>query len=272
MSEIGFGISTKGLSEARQTLLSLYEMGDNILFCANVNTAEKIRDAEVAAIGRVFDRPTPFILNGMRIVTKQSSGEVSVTWKDKLAAGHAKITHLGETYSDVASTTLVPEIQGGGRAEKGLEYRLRAANVIAQNEWVMPSNNSPILDQYGNMKGPQVGKMISDLQAYHERIGSHKKAFNTNAGNIRYFINMFIWKHSGKKYIFKSLGAHDAEIAAIVTNKKPEYKELFDFYGIAETAYGLAFDEEFNRVFDRIVTSDKQVRCVPRKAKQGQGT
>jgi hypothetical protein len=208
----------------------------------------------------------------MRIVTKQSSGEVSVTWKDKTASGSASIEHLGQVYSDVASTTLVPNIQGGKRSAKGIENSLRTSNTIDQSEWVIPARDSPLLDKFGNMKGSSARKMITDLQAYHRLLVSNNKERNTSPDKIRYFMNLATWRKTGKKLIFRTKNNNDIELIAIATGKEPQYKKRFSFYDVAEKAYELAFDEEFDRVFDRLVNSDKPVRCVPRKAKQGQGT
>jgi hypothetical protein len=110
--------------------------------------------AEIQAeMRRAFDRPTPFVVNGMRVVyaTEDSGDAALVDWKLESAGGAG------------AGRTLRPQIEGGTRATKRFEKLLGVpAGMVA-----VPARGAR-LDRYGNLRPAEIVQIISDLRAFSE--------------------------------------------------------------------------------------------------------
>jgi hypothetical protein len=105
------------------------------------------------ALPKVFDRPTPFTLNSVlyRKATLQNP-VAEVFLRDEISDGIPPAKYL-----DV-------QVRGGQRAAKRSETLLRTANVLGDNEFVVPAVGAP-LDQYGNLPGSIITAILSDVQA-----------------------------------------------------------------------------------------------------------
>jgi hypothetical protein len=113
------------------------------------------RDAQAEIkreIRRVFDRPTPFTLNStfVRYATRTKlQAEIGI--KDFASKSKPPILWLS------------PEIYGGGRPFKQLEFLLIRAGLLRSGEFVVPGEGAK-LDSYGNMSRGQIQQILAATQ------------------------------------------------------------------------------------------------------------
>jgi hypothetical protein len=225
-------IDIRGLTEVKNLLRDMKKEAPGILRFATNDTLEFVRDAESAAMKRVFDRPTPFILNSLRIdYLKAEKMEGRVLFKDAFASPKY----------DPVRDTLTPHIEGKSRRPKYGEYRLRKYGIIAHDEFLVPSRTAPV-NQYGNIPGPTMVKILSSLQAFKE--GGYKANTSTK-------INYIIGNVKGTKGIYQIQGGVGNaatgrwKLIFLIVKKQMKYNKRFEFYEIAQ--------KEFDRVFPKML-------------------
>jgi hypothetical protein len=112
--------------------------------------AFRARDAVVADMRRAFDRPTPWVLGGVQVAPAVNGA--TVEWKPG-----------GGSKSVPASKILRAQVEGGARRLKRFErlIGLPANRVAVPGKWAE-------LDQYGNISGAVITKILSDLRLFGE--------------------------------------------------------------------------------------------------------
>jgi hypothetical protein len=103
-------------------------------------TADAIRDAERAELPKVFDRPTPYTLNSLKVTKTQGHNMTACVW-------FKEPDRMIEHY-------LVPQVFGGPRRQKGFER--------AFGGYFVPSK-AESLDRYGNMPYGRIVQILSVL-------------------------------------------------------------------------------------------------------------
>jgi len=119
--------------------------------------AWRAHDAIVADMKDAFDRPTPYILNGMA-VDQATAGETVAVVRWKEPRGGNKGAGPG------AERILLAQIFGGARRQKGFERLLG----LPQGWAAVPGRNVR-LDQYGNLPNGLINQMLSALRAFGEQ-------------------------------------------------------------------------------------------------------
>lgn len=107
-------------------------------------------EAVKAEMRRVFDRPTPWVLNGMQVVPAPNGA--TVEWKPG-----------GGSKSIPAEKILRAQIEGGPRRLKRFErlIGLPPNRIAVPGKWAE-------LDAYGNIKAGQLVKILSELRLFGE--------------------------------------------------------------------------------------------------------
>ncbi|HEU4603750.1 MAG TPA: hypothetical protein VFS24_17375, partial [Steroidobacteraceae bacterium] len=104
-------------------------------------------------IPRVFDRPTPFTKNATYVQPATKQRRYAMVYIREQEKGRvAPIRYLQ------------PQIYGGARGRKSFEKRLIESGKMPPNTYAVAATAAD-LDQYGNIKGGQITKILSDLQA-----------------------------------------------------------------------------------------------------------
>ncbi|MDR6521788.1 hypothetical protein J2789_004478 [Variovorax paradoxus] len=126
-------------------------------------TGKDVIDAERDEMSNVFDRPTPFTLNSLRLrpATKQDLTAV-VDVRDSQRPNHF----------------ILPQIHGGARLQKRFEELLVQRGVMRADERAVPALGAE-LDAYGNMTRGQIVRILSQLQAFNVA------GFDANATNSK---------------------------------------------------------------------------------------
>jgi hypothetical protein len=123
-------------------------------------------------IGRVFDRPTPFTRQAVRIRPATKTRLVSeVKLKDEAVKGNPAVRWL------------VAQVRGGARTSKGFELLLQRAGVMPRGWFAVPTKYAP-LDQYGNVPASQINKILSQLQASRDPGTRESQALKVRRNSI----------------------------------------------------------------------------------------
>lgn len=159
-------------------------------------TVEDIREHHRMILPVVFDRPTRYTLNSLRVLKARTTGELVAGVYFKDAARRRK--HY-----------LMPQVEGGPRAHKPFEYWLIQRGIMASNEYAVPASGLK-LDAFGNVPGGTITMILSQLAAgpdafQWETARSRKRA---GASRARYFVpqpgsnlRRGIWRRKGKAAI-----------------------------------------------------------------------
>ncbi len=127
-------------------------------------TAKDIQAEELTVMRRVFDRPTPYALNALRVVPAKKSTMVA---KVEFREGSGRGTP--------AKRFLNPEVHGGQRSQKAHERRLQA--LVSGARYWQPARGAP-LNQYGNITGGQIKRLLSQM-------GSQDQGFSAATNSKR---------------------------------------------------------------------------------------
>jgi hypothetical protein len=212
---------------------------------AMARTGNAIRDAEIAEMKRVFDRPTRWTLGAMRVST--SSGELEVTIGIIDPNGNYK---RAQSYLSV-------QVEGGPRRTKAFEVALQQHGLMPTGWRAVPGEGAKI-DAFGNMSAGQIRQILSWFDAAERTAGStqnmgfagrekRRKGTRKNLG-FEYFVVL-----PGRQRNLKQPGiyqriflGHGKSIKPILIYvKSANYKKRFDFEKVARETYDRVMPIEF---------------------------
>jgi hypothetical protein len=144
--------------------------------------AWRAREAVKKEMRDVFNAPTPFILNSMRIIPATDTGtEAQLAWKDAdYASGQGSVRSRG------GGEILRPHIEGGGRDSKRFEDLMRDAGILARGEFAVIAKGAP-KDRYGNIPRSELVAILSDLRAFNEIGFTANRRRDARATKRKYF-------------------------------------------------------------------------------------
>jgi len=178
----------------------------------------------------VFDNPTDWTLGGLRF-RKPSDDKPSVSiWLEEFSGKGIP-----------AATYLAPQILGGPRRHKRFERALIMKGLMPATSYAVPGKQAP-LDDYGNVSGAFIVRVLSDLQAFGEQ-GYRANRKGKRTGNKR--TNYFFVPRPGsslKPGIYWHMPGKLLGVAFVFVSRAI-YDQRYDFYGVADRA--------FNRVASR---------------------
>jgi len=197
--------------------------------------AQSIKSAEHGEMRSVFDRPTPFTMNSLRLqpATRQRP-EARVWFKDP-----PRLTE--------SQHYLLPQVYGGDRLDKRFEKTLQRAGLLTKGMQLVPASGAK-LDAYGNVSRGTYARMYADLQASpvganttpasRRRRGAHPRSqgfFYGNPGGR----GRGVWE--------RYRTAFGSAVKPVFLEARPGYRVRFDFFGLAERTaarvYPSAFDD-----------------------------
>jgi hypothetical protein len=220
-------ITVNGIPEVQQLLDRLKRETPTMARYAINDAMVQVKEKEREETGKVFDRVTPFIQNSLRVDYLKNIDSTGRVWfKD-----------VYETLQfDPVTDVLTHHIKGGNRKAKLSEQRLRRAGIISRDEWLIPVG-AP-LNQYGNVTGAYMVKVLASLQAFTESGGAR----NALGSKIRWMVG----EAGGTRGIYEIQGGVSNadrgrwKLIFLITKKAPRYRAVFDFTGIGQ--------KEFDRV------------------------
>jgi hypothetical protein len=217
--------------------------------------AEKARLAVRAEMQSVFNQPTPWVLNSLRVKRSTKSDlTAELAFKDKNSVESSR-------------SMIAPHVFGGSRHFKAMEARLFGMGLLPSGFNAVPGAAASI-DANGNMSRGQVSQLLNVLGTYTEA-GYNKANAATSArlakGNAKknvygfaYFVNPVNGAGRNKHlkpgvYQRVSTGFGSSLKPILIFVKRANYKQRLDFFGIAQTTIDREFPPEFNRAFNEAV-------------------
>jgi hypothetical protein len=238
---------------------ALVQASNQVPFALSVAMNKSLETAKrgvLSEMGRVFNRPTPWVINSLRVIRSNKSnltGEIG--YKDKNSAESSR-------------SMIEPHVFGGERHYKGMEARLMRAGWLPQG-WNAVPGGAAKLDGNGNMSRGQVTQLLNVLGTYTEA-GYNKANAATSArlarGNAKkntfgfvYWVNR-VGERKGKHL---QPGVYQRVSTAFGTSLKPvlifvkraKYQKRLKFFEVAEGLINTEFPKEFSTAFDAAMKS-----------------
>lgn len=217
---------------------------------ALTKTAKFVQADIQREMARVFDRPKKYTLNSLyvRPATKREQwAEVKV--KDEAVKSLPPIRWLA------------PQLYGGGRAQKGFERALERVGLMPAGWRAVPTKAAPI-DQYGNVTGGMIVKILSALKAMGEQgYLANRTARSSKRARRRdeYFVALPGREQTRhlRPGIYRRRGAGGVDITPIFlyVNHPPRYRKRLRFFEIAEQVGRMRFPLEFSKAMRAAVST-----------------
>ena len=186
-------------------------------------TAKDVQAAEVQEMKRVFDRPTPFTLNGTFVKTATVKSQEARVWlKDFAAKGTPAVKYLA------------PQVFGGYRRFKRFEWALRKIGAMPPGYYAMPGEGAR-LNAYGNITPGQIVQILSVLGGAEMRAGYQANRTARSAKRNRkprdYFVVGPGNEHNLEPGVYERKARGIAPVLIYV--RKAAYEVRYDFHGVA---------------------------------------
>lgn len=201
---------------------------DQIPFAAALaltRTAQGVKEVLVTSMRTVFDRPTPYTLNSLRVFPATKEKLVARVWmKDE------------SVKAEPATRWLTPEIYGGDRRTKRVERQLRERGILPEGKYVVPGAGAK-LDKYGNMNRGQVTKALSGIGGYTQQgydANATDSSRSVKKGNYRRYFVMHGPDRQPIGIAERTAKGKDGLAMILAFVSKPTYRKTFDFHQIAQ--------------------------------------
>lgn len=200
---------------------------------ALTKTAQDVQAGLKKEMKRVFDRPTPYTLNSLRVkpATKERL-QASVFLKDDTFKGTPAAKYLG------------PQIAGGSRALKRFEASLLRVGLLPPGHVAVPGGAAR-LDRYGNMRPGQITQILSGVRASNDPTQNRRRG---KAG--QYFIGrpghapLGVWQRVGR-------GVQPV----LIYVKAPNYQPRLAFRKVGERIARENFSKHFEAALRQAMTT-----------------
>lgn len=192
------------------------------------------RAAEQGEMRRVFDRPTPFVLN--QVFVQKSTAKNLVA-----QVGHTDRQGASPTRWD---RTLSPHIEGGDRRLKGSEQWLRAKGMLPAGWFAVPGSGMP-LNAYGNPKPSEYSKLLSWVRAYSgraSRINRGRRRNTTSRAGAAYFP---VYVGSRIKAGIYKRASNGSVVPILFFVPSVSYSQRLPFRAVANRTINPEFDRAF---------------------------
>lgn len=227
------------------TARAIERMGKQGRFVAAYALTKSMQDAREAEIGTmrsVFDRPTRYTLNALK-VTPATKQNLSAQLGFKEFGGTPAWKYLG------------PQVVGGVRRHKSFEMLLIRKGIMLAGEFAVPSKRCP-KDGYGNVSGGFITRMLSALGAQSDRY-QNTKNFPKRSNRKRNLDFIVIRDHKRAPngiYLQKEKWA----VPILLFVKGVSYKKRFPYYDEARRIVPRSFRTHFRAGWQRFVVGELQ--------------
>ncbi|MCY1286742.1 hypothetical protein D9M68_676870 [compost metagenome] len=217
-------ISAADLDDA---LASLQHLGGDLPARAHAdalnhvgNIARQELQREMAA---VFDRPSPFTINAIRIFNATPSKLECEIWVKDDKDNNSK--------AQAPEDWVAPQVFGGPRVDKKSESLLRAKGILPAGLFVVPATGAK-LDQYGNLSRGQVIQILSGLGSAEGARGYTANATESARSLRKGHAKAFFVMRRGKTPIGIAERRGKTLVMVLAFVKQPQYRERFRFHDV----------------------------------------
>jgi len=181
-------------------------------------TAELAKRALEDEMRSVFDRPTRWTLNSLRLFPAKKGNLVARVWMKNDAEKSTPPTRW-----------LNPQIEGGKRQDKRAERLLRDRGILPDGKYVVPGRDAK-LNAYGNLSRGQIQKVLSGLGAQFDKYQNSTNSARSAANRRAYFV---LGRGDSAIGIAQRTGRRSIKIILAFVSR-PRYSQRLDFYGVGE--------------------------------------
>lgn len=194
-------------------------------------TAKQVVEDLKKEVKHTFKNPTPYTVNAFYIIfsnkNKPDKGAV-VKIKDEAGKGTPQVNYL------------YPQVMGGDRRAKRSEVWMRRAGIMADNQFWVPGWKVPT-DQYGNVKGGYMTRVLSVLQAHPDQYSrSTINSGKRNKAVAKMQANLVV----RKKGIWEK--TNNSFVPILLFVDKPRYTKRFPFHATATSS----FNRNYLRIYN----------------------
>ena len=218
-------------------------------------TAVKAQKAIKAEMPKVFDRPTNWVLNSLRIKYAEKTKVLSEL--------SAEIAYKDRNTAESSRSMIEPHVFSGKRSYKAMEVRLMRVGILPRGYNAVPGEAAK-LDAFGNMNKGQITQVLNVLGTYTEagyNKANEKTIKRLAKGSVKKNIAGFVyWVNPVGPSKAKHLqpGVYQRVKSPLGTVLKPvlifvkqaQYRKRLDFFGIGKRVVNREFAGEFNSAFD----------------------
>jgi hypothetical protein len=192
-----------------------------------------------------FDRPTPWALGGLRFQQPTRNRPLVRIWLEEFGGKGI-----------AAAQFLAAEIEGGPRKLKRFERALQAKGLMPAGTFAVPGRQAP-LDSFGNVPGPFIVRMLSDLQAFGEQgYRANRRGARRGAKKTNYFFTPRPGSSLKPGVYWHMPGGLLGVVFRFV--RSPTYRRRLDFYGVANRAYDRVAARFMTEALAKLVRSDNR--------------
>jgi len=241
-----FTVKIEGLEELKRKVADAPRAVEIAAQRALLKTAQGVKDAGIAEMNRVFDKPTRWTLGSMKVkVTSRFTVEAGVVDPDG--------------YYKRAANYLGTQAGGGQRKMKAMESALQRYGIMPSGWFAVPGAGAK-LDAFGNMSVGQIRQILSWFDAAERWAGStqnmgtagrekRRKGTRTKMG-FEYVAVL-----PGKQRNLKQPGiyqrfflGHGSSIKPVlIFVKGARYQVRFDFEKVATATANAMWQSEFDK-------------------------
>lgn len=212
---------------------------------AIADTVDDMHTREIMEMKAVFDRPTPWIMRGLK--KRYPGGSFKVVEDDAGIYFEFFPAGAGKSQEDV----MKPHVFGGPRALKGSERRMLNNPQIPEGTWTAMGIRYP-RNSYGNIPGARYTQAIQALGVMSpEAMSVLPKGKQKGRKNTQYFV----FKRKGASEPFGIAERRGKEFNIILKFvSPPDYKKRFDYFGVGHKQFHSSFPKHFARILNKYMT------------------
>ncbi|MDP2244027.1 hypothetical protein [Pseudomonas sp.] len=187
---------------------------------ALTETAKQVKERLEGEMRSVFDRPTSWTLNSLRLFPATKQKLVARVWMKNEADKAAPATRW-----------LTPQVYGGPRDDKRSEKLLRAKGILPDGKYIVPGRDAK-LDGFGNIGRGQIQKILSGLGSQFDRYSNSTDSRRSIGNRNRFFV-----MRKGREAIGigERAGRGKGKVKLVLAFVgRPGYRKEFDFFAIAD--------------------------------------
>lgn len=264
-------LQIQGLQEAQRRIAQVPRQARFAAALALNDAAFGLREDWREEMRRVFDRPTPYVVDSIW-VGKKARPDSLQAWVYPRDRGGKGVD---------PEKVLLAEVFGGVRRPKRFEVALRRAGVLPGNMAAVPAgwvtSDPTTSDSFGNVKGSFIVRLLSQLRAFGEqgyranatdrsraRLAKRRRSergFVTIQG-VEYFVSRGRGEYATRRAasqrqtlpagIWQRRGIHGSDVKPVfLFTRMPRYRVRLPVRQLAERALGERFPAAFSARFQR---------------------
>ena len=207
---------------------------------ALTRTAYSVRDELKSSMASVFDRPTRYTLNSLKVTPANRQTLQANVW-------------FRTPQQFVSQHYIEPQVYGGSRIHKRFERRLHDVGILPPGWYAVPGPSAR-LNRYGNMSQGQIVQILSALRAFTESgytANRSRTAGTRRRSNIDY-VAITPGGQGQSRYVQPGIwirnGPHFNKVLSFV--RSVSYRKRFRFFEIGREVADRELPRQFSRALE----------------------